>query len=251
MSISPLQSDLLANSRHGFMTRLGGQSGGIYSGLNCGTGSHDAPGCVATNRALVAEHFGVTPDSLLSVYQVHSDTVIAADAPWRGDKPRADAMVTSTPGIALGILTADCAPVLFADHGAGVIGAAHAGWRGALGGVALHTIDAMVALGAQRAQIRAAIGPTISQRAYQVGPEFLDSFMIENADHSRFFAQGDGDRLHFDLPGFLLAQLRAAGVQAEWTGHCTHSDEVRFYSYRRTTQRGEPDYGRQIAVICI
>lgn len=250
MSISALQSDLLGGVRHGFMTRLGGQSRGIYAGLNCGTGSADAVSATTTNRALVAAHFDVEPDALMSLHQIHSTQVVRVARPgWGGDKPKADALVTAHPGIAITALSADCAPLLFADREAGVVGAAHAGWRGALDGVALTTITAMEDLGAKRANITVAIGPTISQRAYEFGPDYMDRFLAEDAGYARFFAQGKGDRLMFDLPGFLLAQLRGAGVQAQWTGHCTHSDETRFYSYRRATQRGELDYGRQIAVI--
>jgi YfiH family protein len=168
------------------------------------------------------------------------------------EKPRADALVTASRGIALSVLTADCQPVLFADKEAGVIGAAHAGWRGALDGVLHATVDAMEGLGAQRANITAVIGPSISQRAYEVGPEFLDSFMAEDPDYARFFINGDGDRMMFDLPAFGLNRLRAAGVgHAEWTRHCTFSDAKRFYSYRRTTHAKEADYGRLIAAITL
>tara|TARA_R110002124_G_scaffold4751_2_gene29336 strand:- start:55 stop:813 length:759 start_codon:yes stop_codon:yes gene_type:complete len=250
MSILALQSDLLSGVQHGFMARPGGHSRGLYEGLNCGVGSHDDPAAVAQNRALVAAHFGVPPEALMSLHQVHSTTVVRVARPgWDGPRPRADALVTAHPGIAICALAADCAPLLFADRRAGVVGAAHAGWRGALDGVALATIAAMEDLGARRGDIAVAIGPTISQRAYEVGPDYMDNFLADDPAHARFFAQGQGDRLMFDLPGFLLAQLRTAGVQAAWIGHCTHSDEARFYSYRRATQRGEPDYGRQIAVI--
>ena len=250
MSVSALQSDLLSGVRHGFMTRIGGHSRGLYAGLNCGTGSDDSKMAVAMNRGLVAQYFDVDPEALMSLHQVHSTEVVLVARPgWPGDKPKADGMVTATPGIALTALAADCAPLLFADTKAGVVGAAHAGWRGALDGVALSTLAAMEDLGAKRRDISVAIGPCISQRAYEVGPDYMEHFLAEDERHARFFAQGQGDRLMFDLPSFLLAQLRGAGVQAEWIGHCTHSDEERFYSYRRTTQRGEPDYGRQIAVI--
>jgi hypothetical protein len=159
-------------------------------------------------------------------------------------------MVTATPGVGLGILTADCQPVLFSDARAGVVGAAHAGWKGALSGVLEATLDAMEALGANRATTHAVIGPCISQRAYEVGPEFLDAFLAEDPDYARFFGNGTGDRYLFDLPGFGLHRLRSAGVgRAEWTGHCTYSDSGRFFSYRRTTHAGEADYGRLISVI--
>ncbi|MFM7445191.1 MAG: peptidoglycan editing factor PgeF, partial [Tabrizicola sp.] len=165
-------------------------------------------------------------------------------------RPEADALVTSTPGLLLAVLTADCQPVLFADAGAGVIGAAHAGWRGAVDGVLEATVDAMEGLGARRQNITAVIGPTISQAAYEVGPEFLDRFRAEDEASTRFFTNGPGDRLLFDLPGYGLYRLRQAGVgHAEWTGHCTYRDPVRFYSYRRTTHAGEADYGRLISTI--
>ena len=250
MTLEILTSDALP-LRHGFFTRKGGASSGVFSGLNCGQGSSDQAEIVSINRARVADAMGVQPDHLLGVHQVHSATAIAVDAPM-SEKPRADALVTRTPGIALSVLSADCQPVLFADPKAGVIGAAHAGWRGALDGILHATIDAMEGLGANRANITAVIGPSISQRAYEVGPEFMDSFMSEDADFARYFINGEGDRMLFDLPGFGLNRLRAAGVgHAEWTRHCTFSDATRFYSYRRTTHAKEADYGRLIAAITL
>lgn len=250
MTLEILTSDLLSPIRHGFFSRKGGASSGIFSGLNCGTGSSDLSGAVALNRSRVAEAMGVELDALVGVHQVHSPHVITVDNPIAGEKPRADAIVTATPGLALTILTADCQPVLFADPQAKVIGAAHAGWRGALDGVLEATLDAMEALGAHREDITAVIGPTISQRAYEVGPEFLDDFLLDSQDNARFFANGQGDRMHFNLPAFGLHKLRQAGVgQAEWTRHCTYSDPDKFYSYRRTTHAGEADYGRLISAI--
>lgn len=235
--------------RHGFFTRKGGASSGIFAGLNCGTGSSDLAEIVAINRARVAGAMGVAVDHLLSVHQVHSPDAVALTAAF-AEKPRADAMVTATPGLALAILTADCQPVLFADAKAGVIGAAHAGWKGAKDGVLEATLDAMEALGARRANIAAVIGPCISQAAYEVGPEFFEAFTDDDPETRRFFAQGAGDRLLFDLPAFGLWRLRAAGVgHAEWTRHCTYGDPARFYSYRRTTHAREADYGRLISVI--
>ena len=194
---------------------------------------------------------GVAPDHLVSLHQVHSATAIPVDGPLT-EKPRADGLVTKTPGIALSVLSADCQPVLFADPQAGVIGAAHAGWRGALDGILEATVDAMAQLGATPGNITAIIGPAISQRAYEVGPEFLDSFMDSDPAFARYFINGKGDRMLFDLPGFGLNRLRAAGVgHAEWTRHCTFSDPERFYSYRRTTQTKEADYGRLIAAITL
>ncbi|MDH2325754.1 peptidoglycan editing factor PgeF [Cereibacter sp. SYSU M97828] len=244
MTLEIITSPLLRPVRHGFFTRKGGASSGIFHGLNCGPGSSDQAEVVAINLGRVAEAMGV--DGLATLNQVHSPDVVVLDS-VPTERPRADAMVTKVPGVGLGILTADCQPVLLADPEAGVIGAAHAGWKGAIGGVLEATVEAMRGLGATN--IRAVIGPTISQRAYEVGPEMLDAFMAEDPDYSRFFAQGQGDRLMFDLPSFGLSRLRAAGAEAEWTGHCTYSDPERFFSYRRTTHAAEADYGRLISVI--
>lgn len=248
MTLDLITSASLA-PRHGFFTRKGGASSGIFSGLNCGTGSSDQSEIVAINRARAAAALDLPPDALVSVHQVHSADVLTVNAP-QADKPRADAMVTATPGLGLAILTADCQPVLFADAGAGVIGAAHAGWRGAKEGVLEAVLDAMEALGASRANTAAVIGPTISQRAYEVGPEFFEAFTDDDRATSRFFTNGAGDRYLFDLPSYGLWRLRQAGVgSAEWTGHCTYSDPARFFSFRRTTHAGEADYGRLISII--
>lgn len=245
-----LTADALSGVRHGFFTRKGGASSGIFAGLNCGPGSSDLSDAVAINRARVAEAMAVQPAHLITLHQTHSADVIHVTEPLRGDRPQADAMVTATPGLALGILTADCQPVLFADPQAGVVGAAHAGWRGARAGVLEATLAAMERLGADRANITAIIGPTISQSAYEVGPEFFDRFRDEDPGSARHFANGRGERMWFDLPGYSLARLRAAGVaRAEWTRHCTFSDPDRFFSFRRTTHAGEADYGRLISTI--
>ncbi len=250
MTLEILTSDMLAPVKHGFFSRRGGASSGVFAGLNCGYGSSDQTEIVALNRRRVADAMDVTPEALVGIHQVHSPDVLTVDAPLTGDKPKADALVTATPGLALTILTADCQPVLFCDPDANVIGAAHAGWRGALDGVLEATLDAMEALGATRENTRAVIGPSISQAAYEVGPEFLDAFMAESPENSRFFANGNDDRMQFDLPAFGLHKLRQAGVgQAEWTRHCTYSDPDRFYSYRRTTHAKEADYGRLISAI--
>lgn len=250
MTLEILTSETLSPIRHGFFSRRGGASSGIFSGLNCGTGSSDLAEVVALNRKRVADAMDVTPDAMIGVHQVHSPTVITVDGPLTGGKPKADAVVTATPGLALTILTADCQPVLFADPDANVIAAAHAGWRGALDGVLEATLDAMEALGANRENTIAVIGPTISQYAYEVGPEFLDNFMADTPENTRFFANGQGDRMHFDLPAFGLHRLREAGIgHAEWTRHCTYSDPDRFYSYRRSTHSAEADYGRLISAI--
>lgn len=251
MTLEILTSDALIPCLHGFFTRRGGASSGVFQGLNCGPGSSDQSEIVEINRARVAQAMQIAPDHLITVHQVHSATVAHVTGPLQ-DKPRADAIVTATPGLALAILTADCQPVLFADPEARVIGAAHAGWRGTLDGVLEATLDAMEALGAERGAIRAVIGPTISQRAYEVGPDFLAAFLSEDPDTARFFAQGAGDRMLFDLPAYGLHRLRHAGVgHAEWTRHCTYSDAERFFSYRRSTHAGEADYGRLISAISL
>ena len=251
MTLEILTSPALAPLRHGFFTRAGGASSGVFAGLNCGQGSSDQSEIVTINRTRVAQAMGVPLDHLVGVHQVHSATAITASKPL-AEKPKADALVTATPGLALSVLSADCQPVLFADPAAGVIGAAHAGWRGALDGVLHATVDAMVALGATRDNITGVIGPCISQRAYEVGPEFFDDFMAEDPEFARYFAQGAGDRMLFDLPGFGLNRLRAAGVgHAEWTHHCTYSDPALFYSYRRSTHAKEADYGRLISAIAL
>lgn len=247
-----LTSDALSPLRHGFFTRKGGASSGIFRGLNCGPGSTDLAEVVAINRGRVASTMDVPADHLITVHQIHSAGVIHITAPHatNGERPRADALVTATPGLLLGVLTADCQPVLFADPHAKVIGAAHAGWRGSRDGVLEATLDAMETLGAQRHRIIAVIGPTISQASYEVGPEFVENFLSDDHAASRFFASGKDDRAHFDLPGYSLDRLRTAGVgHAEWTRHCTYRDAERFYSFRRTTHAAEADYGRLISVI--
>ncbi|MHA6325376.1 peptidoglycan editing factor PgeF [Roseivivax sp. CAU 1753] len=249
MTLDIITSDTLAPMRHGFFSRRGGASSGVFHGLNCGTGSTDQSEMVRINRARAAAAMEVPPEALATVHQVHSAEVVTVTDGLPDPRPCADAMVTATPGIALGVLTADCQPILFADAHAGVIGAAHAGWRGTLDGVLEATIAAMEALGATRQNLRAVIGPTISQRNYEVGPDFLESFVAEDPEYVRFFAGGAGDRMHFDLPAFGLHRLRQAGITAEWTRHCTYADPARFYSYRRATHAKEADYGRLISVI--
>ncbi|MFQ6756438.1 peptidoglycan editing factor PgeF [Cereibacter sphaeroides] len=244
-----ITADALAPFRHGFFTRKGGASSGVFAGLNCGPGSSDLAEVVTINRARVAEAMGVAADRLVTVNQVHSPDVLTVTEPL-AERPRADALVTAVPGLAIAVLTADCQPVLMADAEAGVVAAAHAGWRGTKAGVLEATLAAMEDLGADRARVAAVIGPTISQPAYEVGPEFVEEFLDEDPEAARFFAQGPGDRALFDLPAFGLARLRAAGVgQAEWTRHCTYRDPERFFSYRRTTHAGEADYGRLISAI--
>lgn len=251
MTLEILTADALVPLRHGFFTRRGGASSGVFAGLNCGLGSSDQAEVVAINRARVAAAMQVPPEGLVGLHQVHSpDVAVIGAAPGAGTPARADALVTDVPGLALCVLTADCMPILLADPEAGVIGAVHAGWRGLLAGVIENALAAMEGLGADRADISAVIGPCISQRAYEVGPELLAAFEAEDPDAARFFAQGTGDRHLFDLAGMGLARLRAAGVgHAEWTRHCTYSDADRFYSYRRSTHLAEADYGRLISAI--
>ncbi len=250
MNLTPLTSDDLP-VRHGFFTRLGGASSGVFDSLNCGLGSSDQRDIVLINRARVAATMGVTPDNLVTVHQTHSADVAIVESPADAGL-KADAMVTTQPDLALAIMTADCQPVLFVDPDAAVIGAAHAGWKGALTGVLEATVDAMETLGGRRKNISAVIGPSISQRAYEVGPEFLDQFTDDDLANARFFANGKNDRYHFDLTGYGLARLRSLGLHAaSWIGHCTYSDPERFYSYRRSVHRKEADYGRLISTIRI
>jgi YfiH family protein len=251
MTLDVITSDVLT-PKHGYFCRQGGISTGIYTGLNCGLGSDDDPENVLHNRTLVAQHLGATLETLGGVHQIHSPTVHIATPDTITERPKADALVTNQKGLALGVLAADCAPILFADADAGVIGAAHSGWKGAIDGVAASTIAEMIKLGATRENITAVVGPCISQANYEVGPEFLEDFIATDMDFTRFFTNGQGDRYLFDLPSFCLHPLRTKGIaHAEWVGHCTYADESRFYSYRRTTHRKESDYGRMISAIIL
>jgi len=251
-----IKSDILALTgiRHAFFTRAGGVSGGHYESLNGGIGSRDRGENVAENRARMAAALGVEPRRLLTAYQVHSPHVVTAEAPWTtAARPHADAIVTRMRALAIGVTTADCGPILLADPQAGVIGAAHAGWRGALAGVIEATVEAMERLGAERRHIRAAIGPMIRQSNYEVGPDLISRFAAEDRVSSRFFAPAprDGHAL-FDLGGYVAARLARAGVaQVEDLGLCTYADPARFFSYRRTTHRAEADYGRHVNAIAL
>ncbi len=248
------QSPLLAaatNIQHMFFTREGGVSTGLYAGRNCGFGSNDAAENVARNRALCAADLGVA--AINTVYQVHGVAVAEVTAPWAKDEaPRADAMVTKAPGIALGILTADCAPILLADSEAGVIGAAHAGWKGAKAGMPAAVVEAMTRLGAKPARIVAAVGPTIGAASYEVGAEFQAAFLADDRGSAHFFTAEPGQKPHFDLQGFVAARLTALGLAAvERIAGDTCGEPERFFSYRRACLLGEPDYGRQISAIAL
>jgi YfiH family protein len=254
VSLDVLTSPMLElpGVRHAFFTRRGGVSSGLYESLNLGRGSDDDPAAVAENRRRAAGRLGVDPAALLACYQIHSATTQRADQPWGDARPEGDAIVTATPGLACGALSADCAPVLLADAEARVVGAAHAGWKGALAGVVASAVDAMVALGARPGRMIAVVGPCIGPRSYEVGPEFEARFTCEDSAFGRFFERGAGDRRRFDLPAFVLDRLRASGVaRAEWIGADTLPDEARFFSNRRAVQRGEPDYGRLLSAIVL
>jgi polyphenol oxidase len=245
---------LLPGIRHGFFTRDGGVSEGFYASLNAGLGSRDAPERVAENRARMAAALGVTPARLVTAYQVHSPKVVVAVEPWsRAQAPHADAVVTRVSGLAVGVTTADCGPLLLADREAGIVGAAHAGWKGALAGVAEAAVEAMERLGASRRRVVAALGPMIRQPSYEVGPDLVARFAADDAKNRRFFAPGarDGHAM-FDLAGYIAARLQRAGVgRVEDLGHCTYADPARFFSYRRSTHRAEADYGRHISAIAL
>lgn len=240
----------LPGIRHAFFTRQGGVSEGIYAGLNVGVGSSDDPAAVQENRRRAAEHLKGT---LVTAYQVHSPTALVADGPWPAGPPQADAVVSATPGVICGALSADCAPILLADPDARVVAAAHAGWKGALTGVAEAAIARMESLGARRDNIRAAVGPCIGPQSYEVGLEFAHRFLQADSAYAKFFHSGlTDDKRMFDLPGFVLARLKAAGVRrCEWIGRDTCAEEDLFFSNRRAFKRGEPDYGRLLSAIVL
>ena len=254
--LAPLQAPALSlpGISHAFFTRPGGVSTGLYEGLNTGTGSGDAREAVLENRARAARFLGVEPPQLVTPYQVHgAETVVVAEVWAPGNGPKADALVTDRPGIAIGVGTADCGPVLFADPEAQVVGAAHAGWKGAVGGILESTLVAMEGLGAERRRIVAVLGPTISADAYEVGPEFVARLLELDPDNKRYVRPSARDgHAFFDLPAYIVDRLGRAGIAAVHNlALCTYSDEKRFFSYRRSTHRGEPDYGRLLAAISI
>jgi YfiH family protein len=248
-----LTSPLLAalpGVRHGFFTRRGGVSGGLYESLNVGVGSRDDPQAVAENRARAAAALGAEPAQLLTCYQVHSAIAVTAEAPF-AERPQADAVATARPGLVCGALAADCAPVLIADPQARVVAAAHAGWRGALGGIVEAAVEAMETLGARRERMTAAVGPCIGPESYEVGLEFLEAFEARDGAFARFFRPGASpDKRMFDLPAFVLERLARAGVaQAEWIGRDTYAEEAEFFSNRRAVHRQQADYGRLLSAI--
>ncbi|HYD86666.1 MAG TPA: peptidoglycan editing factor PgeF [Vitreimonas sp.] len=245
-------ADALARVRHGFFGRRGGVSGGIYATLNAGTGSNDDREATRENRTRIAAAFAAPLEHLLGVHQVHSPHAVFVNGPWRGERPHADALVTTTPGLVISVLTADCAPVLLADAEAGVIGAAHAGWKGAIGGVLEAAVALMQEHGAARERIAAAIGPCIHQGSYEVGAEFEQRFRDEDGAYARYFAPGDVGHFQFDLPGFCADRLCAAGVrQVETLALDTYAREGDCFSHRRSVHRREGDYGRNCAAIAL
>jgi polyphenol oxidase len=251
MTIPVLTSKLLdlPGVRHAFFTKKGGVSEGLYESLNVGAGSKDDPIAVAENRRRAATHLG---GELVTAYQVHSATAFAVQGPWGSGPPEGDAVVTDTPGVICGALAADCAPILLADAEARVVAAAHAGWKGALEGIAEAAIERMEAFGAKRERIVAAIGPCIGPGSYEVGPEFYDRFVAHSEDAARFFRDGEADRRMFDLPGYVLDRLQRSGVAAcEWIGHDTCADADLFFSNRRALHRGDADYGRLLSAIVL
>ena len=249
--VAPLlaSSDRIA---HGFFGRQGGVSEGLYASLNTGPGSNDDPLAVVENRRRVADALGAQPDCLASLYQVHSADALSIDAPFGADRPKADALVTATPGLALCILTADCAPILLAAVEAGVIGAAHAGWKGALAGICDSVVDAMTTLGAAPGRMAAVIGPCIAQASYEVGPDFVERFVDESLDSEQYLKPGEGDRSHFDLAGFVRSRLICKGVsRVDTLPFDTCALESDYFSNRRRNKRGEADYGRNASVIML
>ncbi|MEL6227728.1 MAG: peptidoglycan editing factor PgeF [Pseudomonadota bacterium] len=253
---NPIQASSLAELsgiRHGFFTREGGLSTGDYRGLNVGLGSKDDRATVLENRRRVATWLGHEAAPVNTLHQVHSAAAVLIDRPFEGPPPEADALVTATPGVNIGARAADCTPILFAEPNARIVAATHSGWRGAIGGVLEATVAKMQEAGADPTRIRAAIGPTINQPSYEVGPEFEAQFVARDPDYARYFAVPDGRRrAHFDLPQFVEDRLRATGLRhIERQTACTYENEPLFYSYRRATHRGEPDYGRQISAIVV
>lgn len=251
----PLSSEVLAleGIQHGFFTRQGGVSKGIYSSLNCGLASHDDPAAILENRLRVASHLLGKPGVLSTAQQIHSATAVIIDAPLSNNLPKADALVTNTPGVVLGALAADCAPVLLADASAGVIASAHAGWRGAIDGIVDAAVEAMEKLGANRQNIRAVVGPCIGQASYEVGIEFEGKFISQSRENARYFAPGRvKSKRQFDLASYLVSRIKRLGLAEVLALNVdVYSDDVRFFSYRRSQHLGEPDYARLISAITL
>jgi len=244
---APFETSPTLRVQHGFFGRLGGVSQGDFASLNTSRANADDQAAVSENRARVATAFGLAPKALMTIRQVHSARVVVA-TPDLSSQTEADAMVSTTPGLLIGILTADCSPILLADRTGGVVAAAHAGWRGAVDGIVCATIAAMVQLGADPARIQAAIGPTISGANYEVGPEFRDDVLARDPATAAFFIEGPSGRPHFDLPRFVLAQLKAAGIASDSVGGCTYAHPERYFSHRHATHE-QRNAGRQVAVI--
>lgn len=253
--LGPITHPMLAEAgiRHGFFTRRGGVSQGLFQGLNTGIGSSDDPIAIAENRRRIAAWFGGLPGDLAACYQVHSAIAHVATGPWQGQRPQGDASVSKTPGVICAVLTADCAPILLADPHAQVVAAVHAGWKGALEGVIESALASMVSLGANARQTMAVVGPCIGPDSYEVGTDFELRFTDDAASSARFFSDaGEAHKRLFDLPAYVLWRLERAGVyQSAWTGHDTFSDETEFYSNRRAFKRQEKDFGRLMSAICL
>lgn len=254
--LQPIKCSELGNRNpkivHGFYTRIGGLSGGVYKSLNVGQGSDDNPQHIAANRRAIVQNLGLHAEDVTTPWQAHSPDVVVATGPWGQNRPKADAIVTSTPNLPIGVITADCGPVLFCDWANEVIGAAHAGWKGATSGVLENTIDTMVKQGANIENIQATLGPTISGKNYEVGPEFVDNLLVLDRQNKQFLTPSpNSGHAFFDLPAYIIDRLTKTGINARATGVCTYHNENRFFSYRRMTHRNETDYGRQISAIAI
>ena len=252
MKLKILKNNNLFGAKHGFFTRLGGESTGIYKGLNCGLGSMDNKKIINRNRVLVANSMGISQSRLVFVHQIHSSDVITIKNKIHTSPVKGDALVTANKKIALSILTADCQPVLFLDKKNGIIGAAHAGWKGAFTGILQNTIKSMKAIGSEPDHISVTIGPSISQKNYEVGPEFFDTLCKDYKYNEKFFFKGNKDRFHFDLVGYSIYQIKKSGVRkVNYIDSCTYENPDLYFSYRRSVHKSEPDYGRMISTIML
>ena len=252
MKLKILKNNNLFGAKHGFFTRLGGESTGIYKGLNCGLGSMDNKKIINRNRVLVANSMGISQSRLVFVHQIHSSDVITIKNKIHTSPVKGDALVTANKKIALSILTADCQPVLFLDKKNGIIGAAHAGWKGAFTGILQNTIKSMKAIGSEPDHISVTIGPSISQKNYEVGPEFFDTLCKDYKYNEKFFFKGNKNRFHFDLVGYSIYQIKKSGVRkVNYVDSCTYENPDLYFSYRRSVHKSEPDYGRMISTIML